>query len=78
MTDKKTTTIIQDKRQTRATIPKVFTEIKQITKEDSVEWKLNRGILTGTLIKSQSSKAKGHKTNSSCVADGSTGSKDSE
>ncbi len=48
---KKSTKITQDKKQTRATIPKEFVDKHKITKQDEVEWDDSKGKLKGELKK---------------------------
>ena len=48
---KKQTNITQDKKQTRATIPKEFVEELEITKKDKMEWEVKKKKLKGELKK---------------------------
>ena len=50
---KKQTKITQDKKQTRATIPKEFVEKHKITKKDKMEWDDKKGKLKGELKKDE-------------------------
>lgn len=50
---KKTTNIAVSKKQTRATIPKVFVDKFKVTKKDEVEWSDDRGKLKGELKKNE-------------------------
>ena len=47
---KKKTTIIQDKKQTRSTIPQEFVDKLKITKKNKIEWELKGKKLRGKLI----------------------------
>ena len=51
--EKKQTKITQDKTQTRSTIPKVYVDKHDITKEDSMEWSEYQGKLKGELKKNE-------------------------
>ncbi len=46
---KKQTKITQDKTQTRSTIPKVFVDEFEVTKENQIEWDNKGGKLRGEL-----------------------------
>jgi len=48
---KKTTSIIQDKKQTRTTIPQEFVDKLKINKKDKMEWDLESNKLKGNLVK---------------------------
>lgn len=47
----KTTKIIKDKKQVRATIPKEYVDKHKITKKDEMEWDDKNGKLKGVLKK---------------------------
>ncbi len=51
ITMKKETKITQDKTQTRATIPKVFVDEFEVTKDHKIEWDNKGGKLKGELKK---------------------------
>ena len=50
---KKQTKITQDKTQTRSTIPKVFVEEFEVTKDHKIEWDNKNGKLKGELKKDE-------------------------